>query len=99
MGEGELVERLTGDFFDDPAQDLEVDVGVAEGLAGLDSRGRGSRGVSQAFWRAVFVVGDRVVGDQARAVSQKLVERDRAFAVVVELGKELGQGVVEVELA
>ena len=82
---GERAQVASARAFDQLAQDEKPDVGVAEPLAGPRDQFELGDSLPGGF-RAVLVVGERIIGNEARAVAEELLDRDRGFAVVVKLG-------------
>ena len=76
--------------FDQFAQNQKPDVGVAEPLARPRDQVKLGDSLPGGFG-TVLVIGERIVRNEARAMAEELLDRDRALAVVVELGQRRGR--------
>ena len=95
---GERAQVASAFAFDQLAQDEKPDVGVTEPLARARDQFELGDSLPGGF-RAVLVIGERIIGDEARAVAEELIDRDRGFAVVVKLGEGADEPVSQTYLS
>ncbi len=95
---GEHVEPLAAAAFDEPSQHEETHVGVTEMIAGTRYQIEVGDPLP-GLVGALLVIIERVVGNEARAMAEKLLDGDRALAVTVKLGKHTSDSVGRAEPA
>ena len=94
----ERAEILAALALDQLAENEKADVRIAEPF----SRPRDELDLGDSLpgrVGAVFIVGEGIIRNKTRAVAEKLVNRDRRLAMVIEFGHDAAQPVVNPQLA
>ena len=94
---GEPVESFSADAFHQASQDEEPHVGIAEPLAGRPDEVEVGEPLPGGLG-PLLVIRDRIIGDQSRAVTEELIDRDGTLAVIVELGEHAAEPIGQSQL-